>query len=549
MERDVHGTTPLHAAAKKGDAQLIRTLLATHPHEINAQSNVGATPLVYAAQSNHPLCVKALLDAKADPALQTRKGKTALMVATEKKHADVVQLLQFAHTAAAAGGSWHGVGGALAPTETVSSPAPPTAFAPPPVAATLGVAAPFGSPPSAKAAAAPAASGGFGAASAVQTPPPSGAFGSGGFDSLSMGLGGAAAPATAPPVVAASDDAVFCAPLPSPPADSVSALACSASAEHLNKVLAASSWDCTVRVWKLEPDASAATATLALTYDHSRPALSVALAADGARVFSGGADGAVRTVDLRAAAPALALVGEHEAPVSAVCTSAEQPHLVVSASWSAHVAVWDTRVASGAPPFWTAMGTKVLALSLMWPTALVGVATPAGVSQLDLRCATREPPTPAVASSLDSQLLPAVTRRPPRSLALHPRSGAFCVGTYDGCVGVHYPSLGGGSGGAAATNFELACHRSAAVHALAFRPGHEHLLATGGGDGCALLYDVHKRCKVAQLADEGLPVTAIAFAGATGNAFAFARSDDWAAGVPRPADAKPSIHVRPTSPI
>ena len=59
MERDVHGTTPLHAAAKKGDAQLIRTLLATHPHEINAQSNVGATPLVYAAHSNHPLCVKA----------------------------------------------------------------------------------------------------------------------------------------------------------------------------------------------------------------------------------------------------------------------------------------------------------------------------------------------------------------------------------------------------------------------------------------------------------------------------------------------------------
>ncbi len=540
MERDVHGTTPLHAAAKKGDVQLIRTLLATHPHEINAQSNVGATPLVYAAQSNHPLCVKALLDARADPALQTRKGKTALMVATEKEHADVVQLLQVAHTAAtpAAGGSWRGVGGGVAPTETAGPPAPPTPFAPPPAAAPLGVAAPFGSPPSAKAAAAPADFGGFGAASTVQTPPPSGAFGSGGFDSLSMGLGGAAAPVPAPPVVAASDDAAHGAPLPSPPADSVSALACSTSAEHLDKVLAASSWDCTVRVWKLKPDASAATATLALTYDHSRPALSVALAADGARVFSGGADGAVRTVDLRAAAPALALVGEHEAPVSTVCTSAEQPHLVVSASWSAHVAVWDTRVASGAPPLRTDMGAKVLALSLTWPTALVGVATPAGVRQLDLRCATRGPPTPAVAGSLSTQLLPAVTRRPPRSLARHPKCGTFCVGTYDGCVGVHYPSLG--------RSFEIPCHRSAAVHALAFRPGHEHLLATGGGDGSALLYDVHKRCKVAQLADEGLPVTAIAFAGATGTAFAFARSDDWAAGVPRPADAKPSIHVRPT---
>jgi ankyrin repeat protein len=79
------GWTPLHYAATKGHAGIIRLLLEHHAY-IDAESPNGTTPLMMAAYYGSPEATKLLLEEGADPMIKNQQGLTALDFARNGPH-------------------------------------------------------------------------------------------------------------------------------------------------------------------------------------------------------------------------------------------------------------------------------------------------------------------------------------------------------------------------------------------------------------------------------------------------------------------------------
>ena len=384
------------------------------------------------------------------------------------------------------------------------------------------------SSPFAKAPASPAASP-FGAAAAPLSPAP-----------LQGPLAGAAANAAAAP--SAPGTVVT---LPEAPADSVSCLRFCAGAD----LLAASAWDGTVRVWDLRSGAAAA--RHAATYTHAKPAMSVALAPSGERVVSGGADRAVRAFDLSSGQ--LGLIGEHKDAVSCVAVSADMPQVVLSGSWDRTLVCWDLREGPASVQQ-VSLNEKVHDLDVRWPFALVGGASPGQALLFDVRKAK------GALTSTVCKTSQHLAGHPPRCVALFPKglydkgdSSGFCVGAYEGRVGVHFgpttaaaPATGSKEWG---DDFTFKCHRTPAatgggavqvyaVNALAFNPRASEQLATAGADGEVWMWDLKRRMAVHKplvprpAGAEVVGVPSISFS-SSGTLLAYAFSDDWTAGEER----------------
>lgn len=86
-------TDALLRAAQAGNADTVRTLLASPNVDVNGVDEHGNTPLIEAARFGHDDVVTALLIAKADVKAQNDQGKTALMLAAEGGHEETVRLL------------------------------------------------------------------------------------------------------------------------------------------------------------------------------------------------------------------------------------------------------------------------------------------------------------------------------------------------------------------------------------------------------------------------------------------------------------------------
>ena len=86
-------TDALLRAARAGNADTVRALLASPNVDINGLDEHGNTPLIEAARSGHDEVVTALLIAKADIEIKNDEGKTALMVAAEGGHDQTVKFL------------------------------------------------------------------------------------------------------------------------------------------------------------------------------------------------------------------------------------------------------------------------------------------------------------------------------------------------------------------------------------------------------------------------------------------------------------------------
>jgi uncharacterized protein len=86
------GTTPLHWAAYKIDADLVRALLqrGAKPDVIN---NYGSSPLAEAVKAANAGLVKMLLDAGSNVEVPNQEGQTALMLAARAGSTDVADLL------------------------------------------------------------------------------------------------------------------------------------------------------------------------------------------------------------------------------------------------------------------------------------------------------------------------------------------------------------------------------------------------------------------------------------------------------------------------
>jgi ankyrin repeat protein len=92
-------TDALLRAARTGNADTVRSLLASPNVDVNGVDEHGSTPLIEAARFGHDEVVAALLMAKADLNAKNDEGKNALMLAAEGGHDETVTLLTLAGAA------------------------------------------------------------------------------------------------------------------------------------------------------------------------------------------------------------------------------------------------------------------------------------------------------------------------------------------------------------------------------------------------------------------------------------------------------------------
>ena|SRR5215208_5785988 len=86
-------TEALLRAASAGNADTVRTLLASPNVDVNGVDDQGNTALIQAARFGHNEVVTQLLIARADPKIKNQEGKTALAVAAEGGHDQTVAVL------------------------------------------------------------------------------------------------------------------------------------------------------------------------------------------------------------------------------------------------------------------------------------------------------------------------------------------------------------------------------------------------------------------------------------------------------------------------
>ncbi|OYV33139.1 MAG: hypothetical protein B7Z83_09960 [Thiomonas sp. 20-64-5] len=86
------GWTPLSYAATRGHAEIVKYLL-DHSAYIDAAAPNGSTPLMMAAYFGYDSTVKLLLDEGADPKLKNAMGYTALTLANQMHHQEIVAMI------------------------------------------------------------------------------------------------------------------------------------------------------------------------------------------------------------------------------------------------------------------------------------------------------------------------------------------------------------------------------------------------------------------------------------------------------------------------
>jgi serine/threonine-protein phosphatase 6 regulatory ankyrin repeat subunit B len=97
--------TALMTASYEGHLEVVQALLAAKAN-VNARRNDGGTALMMASQEGHLEVVRALLDAKADVNARRYDGATALMLASQEGHLEVVRTLLDARADVSVNAEW-----------------------------------------------------------------------------------------------------------------------------------------------------------------------------------------------------------------------------------------------------------------------------------------------------------------------------------------------------------------------------------------------------------------------------------------------------------
>lgn len=87
------GTTPLIAAVKVGNNEVVELLLVTDGLKAGVADEEGWTALHYAAQRGDAEAVRLLIEKKVDVNAQSKNGDTPLKLASSKGHTEVEQAL------------------------------------------------------------------------------------------------------------------------------------------------------------------------------------------------------------------------------------------------------------------------------------------------------------------------------------------------------------------------------------------------------------------------------------------------------------------------
>eukprot|EP00978_Attheya_sp_CCMP212_P022521 scaffold67260_cov53-Attheya_sp.AAC.1 len=302
--------------------------------------------------------------------------------------------------------------------------------------------------------------------------------------------------------------------------DGISSLTWSPKSNHL----VSTNWDGGVRCWECYDNNAQIQALPKAQVNHEgqSPVLCSAFSADGAKVFTGGADKAVRMWTLGQEPPngIPQQIGAHNSPVKSV-GYLPTTNMVVSGGWDNMLKFWDARQST--PAMEIQLPERCYDLDVQQSLLVVACAGRHIISY-DVQGQPREH------SRKESPL-----KFQTRCIAAFPDMTGFSVGSIEGRVGVHYLQKVRGK-----DPFAFKCHRQDtnvfSVNAIAF---HKFgTFATVGSDGVVNFWDKDNKQRLKGFPQTNRPISCANF-NAEGNMFAYASSYAWGKG---------SAHYTPGTP-
>ncbi|ORM40318.1 Protein RAE1 [Babesia sp. Xinjiang] len=308
------------------------------------------------------------------------------------------------------------------------------------------------------------------------------------------------------------------------PDDSISHISWSHTPNPL--LLAASSWDKTVRIWRISPImGNTVTSESVILYRQEAPVLTSCFSTDTSKFFAGGCTNTVMAYDLASRNPTGILVAKHDKPVTGVYWI-QKFNAIMTTSWDGKVCMWDGRQSQ---PVWCEnLGTKIFA-SHFRPNIACVAGSNGKIHAWNLDNIQH----PKSRVTLDSTLKCQV-----RAMCLFPN-----VTDKSGLV---YTSIGGRAVVSyfmeenKSQNFSFKCHRQDspgkstqiyAVNAVDFHNVHGTFV-TGGGDGNFTIWDKEHRSRVKTFNNVDSPIVDVKIQSDT-NLLAYATSYDWYKGFDR----------------
>lgn len=301
--------------------------------------------------------------------------------------------------------------------------------------------------------------------------------------------------------------------VPHPPDDTISRLRFSPSTVP-NTYLLASSWNGSIRCWKVDATQGLASAISEKVFP--APVLDCTWSTDGQSAFTACADKLARKWDL--ATNTETVVAGHEDVIRQIAQVDQQQQLLVTASWDKNLCYWDARQPTGNPACKVNLGERVYAMDSGGPLLVLGLAE-RKLLVFDVRKPTQ--PFEEKYSQLKTQT---------RCVATWPNNMGYVVGGVGGKVSVDHvsePKPG--------MNYKLACHQSRdgvshAVNAVRFHQP-SGAFATVGSDGMIMFWDKDRKdeARMRKFESVGMPIVDVDFS-AEGSLFAYAVGYDWSMG-------------------
>lgn len=281
-----------------------------------------------------------------------------------------------------------------------------------------------------------------------------------------------------------------------PPADSVSDIAFNLENTHM----AVSSWDCTVRLYRLPYYAGGSSFIFEKSFSLGKPVLSVCFF--NQMLLAGLVDGSIVAVETGQVIPA------HKAPVKSIKNFNNQ--FIVTGSFDSTLKFWDLKSAN--PIHTIAFPGKVYAMDLKDSFLCVALSD-RSVITYDMNNINQQ-------SVFSTRFTYSI-----RSVGCHKDLDSFAVGGIEAKVEAFSRSI-------PAKKIVFRCHRVEnklySVNVVRFYPQDSSLMVTGGSDGSLVWFDKINRSKLCSN-DFGSPVTAGEFSN-DGKYFVFGVGDDWSKG-------------------
>ncbi|AFN83245.1 WD40 domain-containing protein [Encephalitozoon romaleae SJ-2008] len=286
--------------------------------------------------------------------------------------------------------------------------------------------------------------------------------------------------------------------IPNPPSDTVSEIAFS----QMHSLMAASSWDGTIRTYDLENLYSSNTSVVNL----NKPLLTCCFSKETPSLaFAGAADGSLQVVDLQTSQ--VSSFQAHNAGVKSVrCFS----NMLATGSWDKTVKFWDTR--SSKLVFSLDLPGKVYAMDLEKELLAISLSGNEVVTY-NLNDINQKK---THASKLNWMI---------RSIACAQDNETFALGGIEGKAEIFNIN-------SPVKKMIFRCHRVDnkvyAVNSVSFLPTNHNILVTAGGDGTIVFFDAQARMKIFTQT-ESQPITCGRF-NTNGNYYVYATGNDWSTG-------------------